>query len=123
MRKIILFLILLILVISCTKQIEKPAEEKEQQLLNPASVYCQEQGGTLRIEENEAGQYGICTLADGTECEEWAYYRRECPKQEVEEKAIEQKGEEVEEPEETQTNWPTFHGDSARTGFSNSKAP
>jgi len=48
------------------------------ELPNPASVYCGEQGGYLRIEDSEAGQVGICTLADGTECEEWAYYRGEC---------------------------------------------
>ena len=66
----------------CTEQIEKSNEE--QQLANPASVYCVEQGGTLRMEENEAGQYGMCTLPDGTKCEEWAYYRGECPEEEVE---------------------------------------
>ncbi|MFA4855374.1 MAG: DUF333 domain-containing protein [archaeon] len=49
------------------------------ELPNPASVYCEEQGGSLRIEDTEAGQVGICTLAGGTECEEWAYYRGECP--------------------------------------------
>jgi putative hemolysin len=48
-------------------------------LPNPASVYCENQGGSLRIEDNDAGQVGICTLADGSECEEWAYYRGECP--------------------------------------------
>jgi len=49
------------------------------QLANPASVYCKEQGGTLAIKTDETGgQYGVCTLADGTECEEWAYYNGEC---------------------------------------------
>ncbi|MDD3661951.1 MAG: DUF333 domain-containing protein [Candidatus Dojkabacteria bacterium] len=45
-------------------------------LANPASEYCEQQGGTVRFEE--AGSVGICVLPDGTECEEWAYYRGEC---------------------------------------------
>jgi hypothetical protein len=47
-------------------------------LPNPASVYCEEQGGTLEIRENQAGQYGVCIFDDGSECDEWAYYRGEC---------------------------------------------
>lgn len=44
---------------------------------NPASVYCEEQGGRVELRDSEAGQYGMCIFADG-ECEEWAYYRGEC---------------------------------------------
>ena len=47
---------------------------------NPASVYCERVGGSLRIEADaEGNQYGICTLPDGTEWEEWDLYCRECP--------------------------------------------
>ncbi len=43
---------------------------------NPASVYCEEQWGTLSIvKDAEWNESGICKLADGTEVEEWAYYR------------------------------------------------
>ncbi len=46
---------------------------------NPASVYCEEQGGTLEIREDESGgQYGVCVFEDGSECEEWAFYRGDC---------------------------------------------
>jgi len=50
-------------------------------IANPASVYCVQQGGKLDIKTNSTtgGQYGLCTLPDKTECEEWAYYRKECP--------------------------------------------
>jgi putative hemolysin len=49
------------------------------QLANPASVYCGEQGGTLEIrEDDDGGQYGVCIFADGSECEEWAFFREEC---------------------------------------------
>ena len=46
---------------------------------NPASVYCTEQGGTLTLVSTEEGVIGECELADGTVCEEWAYFRGECP--------------------------------------------
>jgi putative hemolysin len=49
------------------------------QLANPASVYCQEQGGTTEIRANADGsQYGVCKFSDGSECDEWAFYRHEC---------------------------------------------
>lgn len=50
-----------------------------QKLANPASVYCEEQGGTLEIRTDaDGGQVGYCLFEDGSECEEWAYYRGEC---------------------------------------------
>ena len=42
---------------------------------NPASVYCEEQGGTVEIVEEEGGQRGFCNLPDGTRIDEWEYYR------------------------------------------------
>jgi putative hemolysin len=46
---------------------------------NPASVYCVESGGSLEIRTDAGGgQYGVCVFADGSECEEWAFFRREC---------------------------------------------
>jgi len=48
----------------------------ETEIANPASVYCEEQGGTVEIIDTDDGQVGICVLDDGRECEEWAYYRR-----------------------------------------------
>ena len=47
-------------------------------LANPASVFCEENGGTLEIRDQAAGQVGYCVFPDGSECEEWAYYRGEC---------------------------------------------
>ncbi|PKO05730.1 MAG: hypothetical protein CVU41_10665 [Chloroflexi bacterium HGW-Chloroflexi-3] len=46
---------------------------------NPASVFCEENGGTLEIRTAEDGsQAGFCVFADGSECDEWAYFRGEC---------------------------------------------
>jgi len=39
-------------------------------LANPAAVYCEEQGGTLRDE--------LCVLPDGTECGQWDYFYGRC---------------------------------------------
>ena len=48
-------------------------------LANPASVYCADNGGTLDIRADAAGnQTGFCVFADGSECDEWAYFRGEC---------------------------------------------
>lgn len=48
-------------------------------LANPASVYCEEQGGRLEMREDvSSGQYGVCLFDDGSECEEWAFFRGEC---------------------------------------------
>lgn len=47
-------------------------------LANPASVYCIEQGGTVEIRNEFNGQVGYCVFEDGSECEEWAYFRLEC---------------------------------------------
>jgi len=48
------------------------------QIANPASTYCIEQGGNSAIIETEAGQAGICKFNDGSECDEWAFFRKEC---------------------------------------------
>ena len=48
-------------------------------MANPASTYCEEQGGTLEFREDaEGNQVGWCVFDDGSECEEWAYCRGEC---------------------------------------------
>lgn len=45
---------------------------------NPASVACVEKGGTLEIKKDATGgEYGMCTFANGTSCEEWALFRGE----------------------------------------------
>lgn len=44
-------------------------------MANPASVYCEEQGGTLEIVDTPEGQVGMCHFANGQVCEEWALFR------------------------------------------------
>ncbi len=48
-------------------------------LPNPASAYCEEKGYRLEIRTAEDGsQSGVCVFPDGSECDEWAFYRGEC---------------------------------------------
>lgn len=50
-------------------------------LANPASINCTQQGGTPTIEwRPDGGQFGVCIFTDNYQCEEWALFRGECPK-------------------------------------------
>ena len=57
---------------------EVPTDRPSAGIANPASVYCEEQGGSIEIREGEAGQYGLCIFPDGSGCDEWAFFRGEC---------------------------------------------
>jgi putative hemolysin len=56
----------------------QPETGEETGLPNPASVTCEENGGRVEMRTNENGVAGICVFPDGSECDEWAYYRGEC---------------------------------------------
>lgn len=48
-------------------------------LPNPAAVYCEQQGYRVEIRTAADGsQTGYCIFPDGSECDEWAYFRNEC---------------------------------------------
>jgi len=89
MRKLLLvaaLIGLLFLAAACAKYAEpktgtqtETQTNTETQIANPASVFCEAHGGELKMVEDEAGVQGICVLADGKECDEWEYYRGECP--------------------------------------------
>lgn len=64
------YLVLGVLVLSaCTSSI--PVE-----MANPASMLCQQKGGKVIIKQGKNGQYGMCQFPDGTEIEEWEFYRQ-----------------------------------------------
>jgi putative hemolysin len=67
-------MILCVVMFGCSK----PINDSSSQLANPASVFCEDNGGTLSIVTEKNGQVGICTLSDGSKCDEWEYYRGEC---------------------------------------------
>ncbi|NLY64624.1 MAG: DUF333 domain-containing protein [Alcaligenaceae bacterium] len=64
----------LLILSACTGA--EPATTKPLNMANPASMHCQEKGGKTIIKNGEHGQYGICRLPDGTEIEEWEFYRQ-----------------------------------------------
>lgn len=74
MKKTILILFGLVFLAGCTLS----QQDGTTQIANPASVYCVDQGGTLDMRESSLGTYGVCIFSDGSECEEWEYFREEC---------------------------------------------
>jgi len=75
-----ILLVLLAFTAGCTQQTATPATTTQAPagMANPASVYCNEAGGSLEIKTDAAGgQYGMCTFKNGTSCEEWALFRGE----------------------------------------------
>lgn len=48
-------------------------------IANPASTYCQKEGGQSNIRQNADGsQTGYCVFSDGSECDEWAFLLKRC---------------------------------------------
>jgi putative hemolysin len=63
----------------CGQKVEKATTTPTATLANPASVHCEEVGGTLDIRTGtDGGQVGYCIFPDKSECEEWALLRGEC---------------------------------------------
>jgi len=85
MKKLLVFGFIMILLASCSSAeselvpTPETTDESQVNLPNPASVYCEDQGYTLEIRTADDGsQSGFCIFPDGSECEEWAFYRDEC---------------------------------------------
>lgn len=54
-------------------------EQNNVGIANPASVFCEQNGGKLEIiTAEDGGQSGMCKFSDGSECEEWKFMRGEC---------------------------------------------
>jgi putative hemolysin len=63
---------------AAVEPMEGNADQGNIDMANPASVYCVDQGGELDIRDQTGGQVGYCIFPDGSQCEEWAYFRGEC---------------------------------------------
>jgi putative hemolysin len=64
-----------------SKEEQQQEELKEQTgVANPATLYCMNTTGAAWSvkEDDDGGQYGVCTFSDSSWCEEWAYYRGQC---------------------------------------------
>lgn len=56
-----------------------PTDISQPDMPNPASAYCADQGFKSEIRTAADGsQSGYCIFPDGSECDEWAYFRGEC---------------------------------------------
>jgi putative hemolysin len=89
MKRFLTLTIILIILASCTTPRTQltptpvvelvPTAIPQANMPNPAAVFCQEQGYQSEIRTAEDGsQYGVCIFPDGSECDEWAFYRGEC---------------------------------------------
>ncbi|MFH1295480.1 MAG: DUF333 domain-containing protein [bacterium] len=82
---VVIALLLIFVIPKKTAQENMPADTNQPSqpndtasMVNPASKYCEDNGGKLKIiTGNDGGQIGLCQLLDYT-CEEWTYYRGEC---------------------------------------------
>jgi putative hemolysin len=69
------WIVLLIALSACSPQSSMP----DANLPNPASVFCEQNGGSLEIRTaTDGSQSGVCVFPDGSQCDEWAYFRGEC---------------------------------------------
>jgi putative hemolysin len=48
-------------------------------MANPASAACTQAGGKLEMVRTDRGEQGLCTLPSGEVCDEWEFFRGECP--------------------------------------------
>ena len=59
-----------------TNPVTEEIKEEPTQIANPAAEYCITQWGTINIiKDAEWNESGMCKLADGTEIDEWEYFR------------------------------------------------
>jgi putative hemolysin len=79
-RKLVLVVIAVLLMVSmagCKR--DQTTSGSEVKIANPASLHCEEDGGEVDIRTDASGgQSGVCVFPDGSECDEWAYFRGEC---------------------------------------------
>jgi putative hemolysin len=85
MKKSLILIISVILLVSCTTPQAEPVlipvrtVTPPPDMPDPASAYCEEQGYRSEIRTADDGsQTGYCIFSDGSECDEWMYYRGEC---------------------------------------------
>lgn len=88
MKRILTFILLTLFIMgftSCASSQSQPTVDpvstniSQPNMPNPASAFCVEQGFKSEIRTADDGsQTGYCICPDGSECDEWAYYRGEC---------------------------------------------
>ena len=76
MKRELVFALVSVALAGCRATSAQPPESAG--VPHPASVHCTQQGHQLEMRTAADGsQQGWCIFADGSECDEWAYYRGE----------------------------------------------
>lgn len=79
MKHIILFIASAMLITACGTNTSSELTPSTYQSANPASQYCIDNGGQIEIKSDNLGnEYGVCKFDNGSQCDEWAYFRGEC---------------------------------------------
>lgn len=75
-----LFIVLpgMLMLAGCSTQPDAPMPPKVG-MANPASVYCQQKGGSLTAVQTPQGGRSDCKLPGGEVIDEWALWRRDHP--------------------------------------------
>ena len=67
-----------VLLSACTQSQVPVSSHEPTGIANPASVFCEQQGGRSELQTDKNGnQYGICHLPNGTIIEEWEYFHQQ----------------------------------------------
>ncbi len=72
-QPILIFLLAALVLLASCGTTQEPTK-----IANPASEYCTQHGGTLKLVTDEQASHGECHFPDGSVCEEWAFFRGEC---------------------------------------------
>ncbi|MCB1192861.1 MAG: DUF333 domain-containing protein [Leptospiraceae bacterium] len=74
--KIVILSLIIPFFIVCGR--EREIKPKENWNTTPAYQHCIKNNGKIRFEDKPGGTYGFCVFPDGSECDEWQFFRGEC---------------------------------------------
>lgn len=75
MEKCLFTLMLALSLSACSSAQHQSELHPKVGMANPASQYCTDQGGTLKIQNEAGGQVGYCHLSSGVVVEEWKFFK------------------------------------------------
>ncbi|WP_196209734.1 DUF333 domain-containing protein [Citrobacter sp. Res13-Sevr-PEB04-36] len=78
MKSVFIVLSGMLMLAGCTTQPDAPTPPKVG-MANPASVYCQQKGGSLIAVQTPQGVRSDCKLPGGEVIDEWTLWRRDHP--------------------------------------------
>ena len=76
MKNIVWISASLLSLVGCTATQPKPDTTPNLSMANPASAYCQQQGGESVIQKTAEGEVGLCKLENGQIVDEWELFRK-----------------------------------------------